>query len=185
MVRTRAIACAIAVLAGAAPASAHAATTPGCAGAGTVVVDEATRQAAATTLLCLVNHERRIRQRSALRASTQLATAAAQQSTEMVADKYFSHDSPISGSLRERVERTGYMGRRTSTLIGETLAWGAGEFATPHQMVAAFLESPVHRRTMLNKSFREVGVGIALGAPVANVAMAAATATMDFGGRRR
>jgi hypothetical protein len=38
---------------------------------------------------------------------------------------------------------------------------------------------------MLNKSFREVGVGIALGAPVANVAMAAATATMDFGGRRR
>jgi uncharacterized protein YkwD len=180
MLDTRVIACAIAVLAGAAPATAHAAQPRGCAGASTVIVDEATRQLAGSALLCLVNRERRTHRRPGLRASAQLATAATQQSAEMVANKYFSHMSPTSGSLRERVERSGYAAP-PGTLIGETLGWAAGEFATPRQMVAAFLESPVHRRTMLNRSFREVGVGLVLGAPVPDVAMAAATATLDFG----
>ena len=149
-----------------------------------MVVDEASRQRASETLLCLVNRERKLRHKPALRGSAQLATAATEHSADMVAGKFFSHTSPTAGSLFDRVARAGYMSSGGSATVGETLAWGAGSYATPAQMVVSFLESPVHRKTMLDKRFREVGIGLVLGAPVPGVAMAAATATMDFGRRR-
>ena len=47
------------------------------------------------------------------------------------------------------------------------------------------MASPAHRANILNAAFREIGIGIALGAPVAGATAAsgAATYTNQFGRR--
>jgi uncharacterized protein YkwD len=123
-----------------------------------------------------------MRGRSPLRESSLLDAAAGRHSLDMVAGKFFSHAGSDGSSLRQRVARTGYLRGASSALVGETLAWGSGTYATPAQIVSAFLESPQHRRTMLDRRFRDVGVGLALGAPEPGIS-GAATATLDFGRR--
>ena len=52
----------------------------------------------------------------------------------------------------------------------------------PREIVSSFLRSPEHRRTMLDKRFRDVGVGLVLGSPEYGVDDAT-TATLNFGRR--
>lgn len=154
-----------------------------CPGDGLVPVDEVTRQQAGQAVICLVNRQRAAYGAPAVRASQLLATAATGHSADMVAAGFFSHSSARGESLRQRVQRTGYIRRSKYTLIGETLAWGAGSFAAPGELLAAFMESRVHRQTLLDRRFRDIGVGMKLGAPMPNVAGPAATLTLDFGRR--
>ena len=100
----------------------------------------------------------------------------------MVARNFFSHTGSSGSSMRQRVARTGYLRNANYAAVGETLAWGAGPYATPAQIVASFLSSALHRRTMFDRRFRDVGVGLVLGAPESDVA-GGATATLDFGRR--
>jgi uncharacterized protein YkwD len=98
----------------------------------------------------------------------------------MVSAKFFSHASRNGDSAKRRVTRMGY-GR--NALVGETIAWGSGPFATPAQLVGAFLASAEHRQIMLDRRYRDLGVGIALGAPRPGVPGYATTLTLDFGHR--
>lgn len=184
MLRSTAVASAVAALAGGVPGVAAATkksrSTGACAGAGSVAVDEATREQAIKTVLCLVNRERVARGVAALRASNRLRSAAVGHSHAMVSAKFFSHASRNGDSATRRVTRMGY-GR--NALVGETIAWGSGPFATPAQLVGAFLASAEHRQIMLDRRYRDVGVGIALGAPRPGVPGAATTVTLDFGHR--
>jgi uncharacterized protein YkwD len=43
--------------------------------------------------------------------------------------------------------------------LGETIGWGSGALAEPAEMVRMWMESPPHRRTLLDPRFRLVGVG--------------------------
>lgn len=184
MLRTTVIASAVAALAGGAPGVSTAAkksrSAGECPGAGSVAVDEAAREHAIATVLCLVNRERAARGVAALRASNPLRSAAAGHSHAMVSAKFFSHASRNGDSAQRRVMRTGY-GRKA--LVGETIAWGSGPWATPAQLVSAFLASAAHRQIMLDRRYRDVGVGIALGAPRPRVLGSATTVTLDFGHR--
>ena len=65
---------------------------------------------------------------------------------------------------------------------GENLAWGAGSRATPRQIVAAWMASSGHRANILSARWRNIGVGIAPGAPMAGVGHAASYVT-HFGWR--
>jgi uncharacterized protein YkwD len=186
-----ATACAIAVLglyfcaaAGAAvPGSSvpRAVTASPCAGAGSIIADEATRLQALSTMLCLVNRRRAAAGVAALRPSSPLDGAATAHSTAMVARRFFGH-AGIAG-LRRRAVRSGYIRRDQKATLGETIAWGAGTMATPAQLMAAFTESPAHRRTLLYARFRDAGVGITLGAPLVGFGGPSATVTVDFGRR--
>ena len=49
--------------------------------------------------------------------------------------------------------------------LGENLAWRSGAAATPAHIVEAWMRSPGHRRNILDGGFREIGVGLATGAP--------------------
>jgi uncharacterized protein YkwD len=184
MLRRTAIASAVAALAGVVPGGATAAKknrpADECAAAGSVAVDEATREQAIDAVLCLVNRERATRGVGAVRASSPLESAAVGHSDAMVSAKFFSHASRNGDSAQRRVARTGY-GR--NPLVGETIAWGSGPFATPAQLVGSFLSSTKHRRIMLDRRYRDVGIGIALGAPRAAVPGDATTVTLDFGHR--
>ncbi len=49
--------------------------------------------------------------------------------------------------------------------IGEILAWGEGRLSTPRAAVRSWLHSPPHRRVLLGRNYRDIGVGVAIGSP--------------------
>jgi uncharacterized protein YkwD len=94
--------------------------------------------------------------------------------------------SPSGETLTERIkDDTRYLAQARGWEIGENLAWGTGTLATPSQIVAGWMASPPHRANILNAGFREMGMGIALGAPVAGATAASGAATYanQFGRR--
>ncbi len=136
-----------------------------------------------TAVLCLHNRERAARGLPPLRENARLRRAAEGHSGDMVASGFFAHDSPSGDGMAERILRTGY-GQGQSWALGENIAWGTGTLATAAEIQRAWMESPGHRANVLRRRFRELGIGIAVGAPVASGAMQGATYTADFGVRR-
>jgi uncharacterized protein YkwD len=133
-------------------------------------------------VLCLHNRERAARGMPALRESAKLRRAAEGHSADMVAQGYFAHDSLSGADMADRILGTGYARGRAWSL-GENIAWGTGSLATAAEIHRAWMESPGHRANILRRQFREIGIGIALGAPVGDGGDGA-TYTADFGVRR-
>ena len=181
MLRANAIAGAVALVAFSALGAGTArADGDGCARAATVAYTT-TLHAASSSVLCLVNSERVMHGLRPLRASRLLNRAARRHSRDMVARGYFSHVSPNGMNLRQRVLRTGYLRHRPRAKLAETIGWGANRQATPAGLVGAFMASAAHRSLLLDRRFRQIGVGLALGAPIAGTR--GATLTLDFGRR--
>jgi uncharacterized protein YkwD len=126
----------------------------------------------------LVNAARDLHGAPALRPDPRLARAARRHSRDMVARRYFDHVSPGGADLRDRVARTGWIRGRARWRLAENLGWGSGSLATPDAIVDAWLESPAHRRILLDRGLRVVGIGIARGTPQG---APGATFTADFG----
>ena len=134
--------------------------------------------------LCLINSERTSRGLRALRSSEHLRKAATGHSQSMVRNSFFDHISPAGSTLLSRVRRgTRYLRGARAYALGENIAWGSGEYATPRETVKNWMGSPGHKRNILNRRFRHIGVGIAIGAPEDAQGMPAATYTTDFGFR--
>jgi len=94
-----------------------------------------------------------------LRFAAGLWRAARDHSRDMGLNDYFSHASLDDGaSFDERVLQ--FQSRRQVRWLGETIGWGAGALAEPREMVRMWMESPPHRRTILDPRFRLVGVGV-------------------------
>jgi uncharacterized protein YkwD len=163
-----------AVVAGASPASA--ATV--CASA-----DGPTAQTSTVTLansaLCLVNQERSSRGLRPLKANKRLAKAASGHARDMNTRGYFSHDTEGGGTFVDRIRKAGYMPARVFPTLGEDLAWGSGTLGTPREIVAAWMASPGHRANILDRKFREAGMGVAFGDPGAG--LDGVTYALDFG----
>jgi uncharacterized protein YkwD len=87
------------------------------------------------------------------------------------------------GSFIDRIRRTGYLRHARRWTVGENLAWGTHRSSAPRAITTMWMNSPGHRANILSPSFREVGIGLALGAPGANGGSAAPYAT-EFGGKR-
>lgn len=143
-------------------AGAAGATTTGCARATAVADDARALRHARDAVLCLVNRERARRGRPRLRASRALARAAGAHSREMASRGYAGHVSPSGAGAAARARRAGY-GR--ARLVGETIAWGARRRGSPAALVRALMRSPAHRRLLLDRRFREIGVGLSARTP--------------------
>jgi len=63
------------------------------------------------------------------------------------------------GDWYQRLRRHRVPGRT----FGETIAWGVGGQGSADAIVQMWLASPPHRATLLNRTFRRVGVGVAIG----------------------
>ena len=182
MQRENAIAGAIAVVVCCALGSANvSAAGAGCARAASTA-DTTTPKQRSDAVLCLVNDERTRRGLAALRTSRPLTRSARRHSRDMVARRYFSHVSPTGENARRRILRTGYLRKRSGSRVGETIAWGAAARSTPADLVRSFMSSGGHRRVLLDRRYRDVGIGFVLGAPVPGMD-GGATLTLDFGRR--
>lgn len=114
---------------------------------------------------CLVTAERESRGRRALTERETLRKAAERHARDMVGRRYFSHVSPGGSRLLDRVRRAGYLRKARRYDVGEALGWGADVDSSPRALVEALLDSPEHRALLLDRSFRDIGIGVAFGVP--------------------
>jgi uncharacterized protein YkwD len=165
-------------------AGAQAAPAGDCPDAMVTPADATMRPAASQSVLCLVNAERARRALPALTASALLTKAASAHSADMVRRKYFAHVAPNGLDQRRRVARTGYLrGCRRSPTLGETIAFGTAVYGSPAELVKSLMESSAHRAIILDRRFREIGVGLALGAPMDGFGDFGSTLSLNFGRR--
>lgn len=139
----------------------------------------ATMSVVSSATLCLLNNERTTRGLAPLSSQPLLAGVATAYSQSMVVDRFFAHVSPAGQLLSQRL--TGYVAGAQDWAIGENLAWGEGQKATPAQTVDAWMNSEGHRANILSGEFREIGIGIVNGTPIGSPLATSATYTTEFG----
>jgi uncharacterized protein YkwD len=99
----------------------------------------------------------------------------------MVTQDYFDHVSPDGTTARQRVVKSGYF-KGAAGLVDEALAMGWQARSSPQQFVRMLMASRVHRSILLNRRARDVGIGLAVGAPTIDMP-GGATLTLDFARR--
>jgi uncharacterized protein YkwD len=135
--RRRALAALIAAVCSACPSAA-----PSAAG----------RDAQAQDLLREMNRVRAEHGLPALRADARLMLAAQRHAEDMAAGNRLDHRGSDGSGLRERAQRAGYAFSR----ISENLAAGQ---ASAGAVVRTWLDSPPHRRNLLDPDLRHAGAG--------------------------
>ncbi len=138
----------------------------------------ATNTPARATTLCLINAQRAAHGVRALRLDARLNLSSVRHSRDMVAHRYFAHESRSGARFSARIARTGWMSGRGRWSVGENLAWGSGVLATPRWIVRAWMQSTEHRQNMLSPRYHVIGIGIVSGTPSG---AAGSTYTADFG----
>jgi uncharacterized protein YkwD len=123
--------------------------------------------------LRLHNRERTSRGLRALCVHPKLTEAARAHSSSMIKKDYFGH-----GSVGRRLKRHGYKWR----VYGENIAGGTGRYASPGNTFRRWMNSSGHRANILDRRFREIGIGTATGNYKGHRGYT--MYTVDFGRRR-
>ncbi|HTQ80287.1 MAG TPA: CAP domain-containing protein, partial [Thermoanaerobaculia bacterium] len=103
-----------------------------------------------------VNAARRAAGRSALVADARLDAAAQEHAQDMLTRAYYDHQTPEGRTPRQRLEAAGYLAHK----VGENIA--EGQFSVK-EVMSGWLASSGHRQNLLDASFTELGVGLAIG----------------------
>lgn len=136
------------------PTNAQAAQAKTC-GGGNIKLKPAEK-----SILAKHNRVRTARDKPRLCIHPKLQRAARQHARDMLQRDYFSHTTKGSGdTLADRIREQNYRYRT----IGENIAWGSGTKGMPANIHQNWMQSPGHRKNILNGSFRQVGIGMALG----------------------
>jgi uncharacterized protein YkwD len=144
------------------------ATTGGCAFAD-IAATSAPVDEMRAAVVCLINQQRNLHGLPGLEVSAKLNQSAQNWNQWMVSTGNFTHGSNFAG----RISAVGYNWQTA----GENIATG---FATPREVVAAWMASPDHCRNILDPSFRNIGTGVSPAA-VGGFASQPSTWTNDFG----
>ncbi|SCF92112.1 CAP domain-containing protein [Streptomyces sp. Ncost-T10-10d] len=139
---------------GAAPKPATPASAPKPAASTSTPKPAAPASGAAARILTLVNSERSKAGCSPLTMNAKLTKAAQDHSADMASHRNMSHTGSDGSAPGDRITRAGY---RWSA-YGENVAYG---YTTAESVMAGWMDSPGHRRNILDCSFKEIGVGLA------------------------
>ncbi|MGW4686385.1 CAP domain-containing protein [Streptomyces sp. NPDC004244] len=105
-------------------------------------------------ILALVNQERAVVGCPALTINAKLTAAAQSHSQDMAAHANMSHTGSDGSDPGQRITRAGY----TWSTYGENVAYG---YSTPAAVMEGWMNSPGHKRNILDCSFKEIGIGYA------------------------
>lgn len=108
----------------------------------------------AASILKLVNSERSKAGCSPLKLNAKLTKAAQDHSKDMAAHRNMSHTGSDGSDPGQRITRAGY----NWSAYGENVAYG---YSSPASVMKAWMDSPGHKRNILDCSFKELGVGLA------------------------
>ena len=109
--------------------------------------------AARTEMLEEVNAVRRKAGARPLKLEGHLQKAAQEHAEDMLERGYFAHESPSGTTVRERSTAAGYDWKT----IGENIAEGQ---LTVDEVMRTWMNSPNHRKNILDPRFTELGVGL-------------------------
>jgi len=169
---------AVALVTALCPAAASAAS---CADTHLIPTRSNTERIEAATL-CLVNVQRAHHGERALRPNADLNRSAAAHSEDMVARNYFDHTSPAGETVLDRIKASTYLPPSVGYILGENIALGTMQLATPAAIVDSWMKSPGHRANILNGDFRDSGLGVVARAPRRySQGQPGATYTQQFG----
>jgi len=110
----------------------------------------------AQELLQQTNQERKKNKLDALHIDQQLSAAATLKADDMFKDDYWSHNSPSGETPWEWFKKADYK----YDYAGENLA---KSFTTTHGVIAAWMDSPEHRKNILNDKYKDVGFAVVPG----------------------
>jgi uncharacterized protein YkwD len=130
-----------------------------------------------SSTICLLNDIRRSKGLRPFKLNGKLSRASQRHTNAMTAHKFFAH-----GNFVGRIRAARYLRGARGWTVGENIAWGSWDYATPKSIVRGWMNSPPHRANILNGKFREIGIGVSRGAPVGGQDRAATYGT-DFGTR--
>ena len=116
----------------------------------------------AEQLLLYINEARRQFDLAPLNLVPELSSAAQEHTIDMARFGYTGHTGADGSAPAERLLQVGY----PRGYAGEATAWG---FEYPHQAVEFWVNSPAHRRIILNANATDVGVGYSLDFNAPNV----------------
>jgi uncharacterized protein YkwD len=105
----------------------------------------------------LVNDERAAQRLKALKPDERLAEAARSHARSMAQGGYFSHVDPVRGNLVERLSRAGIPWRKAA----ENLFTAQGYEDPAQRTVLGWMNSPGHRRNVLDREVTHAGAGAA------------------------
>jgi uncharacterized protein YkwD len=139
-------------------------TRTSCAGA--LALPESTTTAALSeSVRCLLNERRASAGLKTLGRQRKLLRAAGSHGRDMIRHHFVSHLGSNGSTPLSRVRRTGFLKGASFFAVGEDLAWGESSPVAPVNVVTGWLNSPVHRRNILDKRFNTVGIGVSRGDP--------------------
>jgi uncharacterized protein YkwD len=114
------------------------------------------------SIVAEINVVRRSFGRSRLTLSTQLVRAGQQHARELALHGFFSHDWSDGSPFTSWIQRFYPPGQARIWRAGENLVWSTPELSA-EQAVELWLASPSHRRILLDKQWRHVGIGVVQG----------------------
>ncbi|CUH64121.1 Cysteine-rich secretory protein family protein [Thalassovita gelatinovora] len=110
------------------------------------------RAGTAQSAVALLNAERARRGLPPLHADSKLNKAANGHAQDMANRGYFNHRSQDGRSFSDRIKATGYC----RAAMAENIALGQQTIA---KVISAWMESPPHRKNMLNRRYSRFGIG--------------------------
>lgn len=109
-------------------------------------------------VLKLVNIERKKEGLKPLKMDKKLSSVAQIKSEEMEKKGYFSHRSPQYGTPFQMMDKFDIKYKTAA----ENIAYGQ---ETPEKVVKGWMNSPGHRKNILNPRFHEIGIGVSKNEP--------------------
>ncbi len=103
-------------------------------------------------ILDLTNRARKSAGCGTVRYSTQLEKSAQAHANDMSSHNYMSHNDRQGRNSDKRIRAAGFRGDKTGENLGEG-------FSSPEAVFKAWMNSPSHRRNILDCGFRILGVG--------------------------
>ena len=135
-------------------------------------------------LVAEINKVRRQHGLHSLGSSALLAKAAHAHSVSMANGGFFTHSSLDGTAFWKRIARWYSSSGYSRWTVGENLLWSSPDVG-PAQAVRMWLNSPAHRRVLLSKAWRQVGIGAVHATRAPNVygGLDVTIVTADFGFR--
>jgi uncharacterized protein YkwD len=157
-----ALACTLAALLGAVPASASAATTAellapttACPGQTDTSLSVDAQEAA---MRCMVDFARTVSGVPALAAEPKLMDAADRKARDILACQQFSHTA-CGLPFTQRITDAGYAYRAAA----ENIAYGTGSSGSVRSIMTGWLNSAGHKANLLSATYRDHGIALAVG----------------------
>lgn len=107
-------------------------------------------------VVTLTNQERAKAGCGALSTNTNLNVVAQAHASDMAANNYFSHNSRNGDTPFDRMRAGGAAG---GGYMAENIAWGQ---TSAEQVVRAWMDSPGHRKNIMNCNLKRIGIGYAV-----------------------